>query len=113
MRRIPWNPRVLAVATLASWQILVTSLVTMAVWSNPVHRAVLGMGWGLLLLWVAGCGLGMLYWRERLNQWAARAPIPWGLKFVLGCTLLALLEEAITTALTNSAPWFRVAVGEA
>ncbi len=113
MRRIRWNPRVIAVGALAAWQILVTSIVTIGVWNNPIHRAVLGMGWGLLLLWVAVCGLSMLYWRERLNQLAARLPIPWGLKFVLGCTLLALLEEAITTTLTNSAPLFGVAVGEA
>jgi hypothetical protein len=113
MRRIRWNPRVIAVGALAAWQILVTGIVTIGVWNNPVHRAVLGMGWGLLLLWVAVCGLSMLYWRERLNQVAARLPIPWGLKFVLGCTLLALLEEAITTTLTNCAPLFGVAVGEA
>jgi hypothetical protein len=33
--------------------------------------------------------------------------------FVLSCVLLALVEEAITTTMTNCAPFFGVAVGEA
>jgi hypothetical protein len=28
----------------------------LAVWKNPIHRAVLGMAWGLILIWVGGCG---------------------------------------------------------
>jgi hypothetical protein len=108
-----WNPRVIAIVLLALWQMVVMGLVTISVWSNPVHRAVLGMGWGLQILWVGVCGTGMVVWRDRLNRLVSRVSIPWGLKFVLGCTVLALIEEAITTSLTNSAPWFGVAVGEA
>ena len=35
------------------------------------------------------------------------------MKFVLGCITLALLEEAITTAMTNCAPFFGVPFGQA
>jgi len=43
----------------------------------------------------------------------ARVRLPWMLKFVLGCTSLALLEEAITTLMTNCAPLFGVRTGQA
>ncbi len=37
----------------------------------------------------------------------------WQLKFVLLCTLFALIEEAVTTSMTNLAPLFGVRIGEA
>ena len=37
----------------------------------------------------------------------------WPVKFVVFCTVLALFEEAITTTLTNMAPFFGVPVGKA
>jgi hypothetical protein len=45
---------------LALWLVFTTSLVTIAVWSKPVQRAVLIMGWGLIILWIYVYGL-MLY----------------------------------------------------
>jgi hypothetical protein len=42
-----------------------------------------------------------------------RVRLPWQVKFVLGCTTLALTEEAITTLMTNFAPLFGVTLGEA
>jgi hypothetical protein len=98
---------------LAVWMILVSGFVMVAVWPNPVHRAVLLMAWGLILFWVADCGLAMWYWRGLWDRLAAKVRMPWMLKFVLGCTLLALLEEAITTLMTNCAPVFGVAIGQA
>lgn len=98
---------------LLAWMVIVPGLVLAAVWSKPHQRAVLGMAWGLIILWV-GLGGGIMWrWRGLLNDWAARLRLPWGLKFVLGCTTLACVEEAITTSMTNSAPIFGVAVGEA
>ena len=101
------------VAFLAIWMVVVSGLVLGLVWSNPVQRAVVGMAWGLILLWIGGCGLAMWRWADGLNRAAARLPLGWGLKFVLGCTALACVEEAITTLMTNSAPVFGVQVGQA
>lgn len=101
------------VMCLAAWTAGGSGLVLAATWGNPIHRAVLGMAWGLILLWVAGCGLAMWRWRDLWRRLAARIRLPWGLKFVLGCTTLALVEEAVTTLMTNCAPLFGVQVGQA
>lgn len=101
------------VLCLAGWMVLVSGLVLVVSWTNPVQRAVLGMAWGLILLWIGGCGLAMWRWRDLWCRLAARVRMPWGLKFVLGCTMLALTEEAITTLMTNCAPLFGVQVGQA
>jgi hypothetical protein len=44
--------------------------------------------------------------RDRFVAWARRSPIGWRTRFVLLCIAFALLEEAITTTLTNLAPLF-------
>jgi hypothetical protein len=106
-----WPRRV--VVFLAVWMVAVSSVVLVAVWSNPTHRAVLGMAWGLILLWIGGGGWAMWHWADRVNRVAARLPLPWGLKFVLGCAALACAEEAITTAMTNCAPLFGLEIGQA
>jgi hypothetical protein len=98
---------------MAVWTTAVCGVVLIATWRSPEHRAVLGMAWGLIILWIAGCGLAMWRWRDFWNRLAAKVPLPWMLKFVLGCTLLALTEEAITTLMTNCAPLFGVPVGRA
>ncbi len=94
--------------SLAGWMVFVSGIVLVVSWPNPVHRAVIGMAWGLIVLWIGGCGLTMWYWREFWRRLAARIRLPWGLKFVLGCTVLALVEEAVTTLMTNCAPLFGV-----
>jgi hypothetical protein len=101
------------VVALAVWATLVPGFVLFAVWKNPVHRAVLGMAWGLILLWIGGGGLVMWHWRDTWDRLAAKVRLPWMLKFVLGCMALALIEEAVTTLMTNCAPLFGVRVGEA
>ncbi len=101
------------VVALATWLALVSGFVLLANWRKPVSRAVVGMGWGLILLWIGGCGLAMWRWRDFWSRLAARTRLPWGLKFVLGCTALAATEEAITTLMTNCAPLFGVRVGQA
>ncbi len=103
----------LFVVLLASWLVFSCSVVLAVSWRNPVQRAVVGMGWGLILLWIGGCGWAMRHWRKPLCRVSQRFRLPWGLKFVLSCILLALLEEAITTSLTNCAPFFGVGVGRA
>ena len=106
------GPRIL-VLSLAAWMVVVSGVVLAATWANPVHRAVLGMAWGLIVLWIGGCGLAMWRWRDLWCRLAARVRLPWGMKFVLGCTILALVEEAITTTMTNCAPLFGVEIGQA
>ena len=71
------------------------------------------MAWGLILLWIGGGGLIMWHWRDPWDRLAAKVRLPWMLKFVLGCTALALIEEAVTTLMTNCAPLFGMRVGEA
>ncbi len=104
--------RVVVIA-LAIWMVFVSGAVLAVTWRNPVHRAVIGMAWGLIVLWIGGCGLAMWRWRHLWCGLAARVRLPWMLKFVLGCTLLALTEEAITTLMTNCAPLFGVPIGKA
>jgi len=101
------------VVFLAVWMLAASGLVLGLVWRNPVKRAVVGMAWGLIVLWIGGCGLAMRRWAERVNLAVSRLPLPWPLKFVLGCIALACTEEGITTLMTNSAPLFGVKVGQA
>jgi hypothetical protein len=101
------------VLCLAVWMLAVSGLVLVATWQRPEHRAVIGMAWGLILLWIGGCGLAMWHWRDFWCQLVARVNLPWQVKFVLGCTALALTEEAITTLMTNCAPLFGVKPGQA
>ena len=76
-------------------------------------RAVLGMGWGLILLWIGVGGTLMYRFREPIREAVWKIRLDWRLKFILFATLLALTEEAVTTTMTNLAPIFGVKVGEA
>ena len=110
-RVVSWGRRFIVV--LAGWLVLVSGLVLALNWGKPAPRAMLLMAWGLILLWIGGCGLSMWHWRDRWCGLANRVPLPWMLKFVLGCVALALLEEAITTLMTNCAPLLGVRIGQA
>jgi len=103
----------LFIGLLALWLIATTSLVTVAVWRNPTARAMIGMGWGLIFLWI-GVGGGLMFaFRKQVQAFAARVPLGWRWQFILFATVLALLEEAITTTMTNLAPFFGVQPGQA
>ncbi len=80
---------------------------------NPVGRTVISMAWGLIILWVFLGGYLMYRFRERVRARVLALPGGWKVKFVLFATLLALLEEVVTVTMTNLAPAFGVAVGEA
>jgi hypothetical protein len=73
---------------------------------NPDQRAIILMGGALLLIWALIGGLLMRRGRERLTGWLRRVPIGWRTRFFLLCVFMALLEEAVTTGLTNAAPLF-------
>lgn len=68
---------------------------------------------GLLLLWVLLGGLFSYHFKDRVRSGFQRIPLGWKSKFILFCIILALLEEAITTTMTNLAPVFGVKMGEA
>jgi hypothetical protein len=55
----------------------------------------------------------MWRFKEFWCRLAARVPLPWFVKFVMGCIFLAMVEEAVTTSMTNCAPLFGVKLGEA
>lgn len=95
------------------WLLCSTSVVTLLMWPDPVHRALIKMGLGLVILWILVCGGLMLRFRRPIAKFVLSIPLDWRLKFVLFCTLLALLEEAITTGMTNLAPFFGVRIGQA
>ncbi len=101
------------VILLGGWLLLTTGLVTVAVWRQPKHRAVLGMGWGLIIIWILAGGALTFFYRDRVRQSLARIRLDWRLQFVLFATLMALIEEAITTTMTNLAPVFGVKLGDA
>lgn len=93
----------------AIWMIGFVSLLTLAILSSdtsePDERAVVRMVMLLMLIWVIAGGSVQRWQRDRLVR-GLRAVLPggWRTQFVLGCILLALLEEAVTTTLTNLGP---------
>jgi hypothetical protein len=101
------------VKALALWLLATTSFVTFATWPNRRVRAVVGMGWGLILLWIFLGGTLMHRFREPIRGVVSRIRLDWRLKFILFAIVLALAEEAITTTMTNLAPLFGVKAGEA
>lgn len=98
---------------LGGWTALLMGLVFALNFSKPVGRAVIGMGIGTALIWIAGGGWLMWSWRDRIRSRVRAMRGPWPVKFVVGCIVLALAEEAVTTLMTNCAPLFGVKVGEA
>jgi hypothetical protein len=105
--------RAVFIKALALWLAGTTSIITVLTWPNRRIHATVLMGWGLILLWI-GLGGGLMYrFREPVRAFVLRLRSPWWLKFILFATSLALLEEAITTTMTNLAPLFGVKLGEA
>lgn len=107
------NPCAIFIKILASWLLLSTAFVTIALWQSAVGRAVLGMGWGLIILWIFVGGGLMHRFRDSIRYRVSAIRLDWRIKFVWFATLLALVEEAITTTMTNLAPLFGVKPGEA
>lgn len=86
---------------------LVTLLNVVFVGSGSTdERAVILMADGLILLWVVVGGALTLRLRSRLVPRLRALRVDWRVRFVALCTALALLEEVITTGMTNLAPLF-------
>lgn len=101
----------LLIVWLVAAYVLFATIVTLM--GDPKMRAMLGMVSGLIVLWVAGGGIIMYTLRDRVKDLVRRIPVDWRLKFVAFATLLALIEEAVTTGMTNLAPLLGVKMGEA
>jgi hypothetical protein len=77
------------------------------------EHAVFLMAMGLIFLWVVLGGFLSWRFRDRVRAWMLRQPGSGPLKFVLLATALVLVEEAITTTMTNLAPEFGSQIGVA
>jgi len=78
-----------------------------------VDRAIFLMADGLILFWIVLGGALTPLLRRRLVPRLVAVPIDWRVRFVLLCTAMALIEEVITTTMTNLAPWFGATPEEA
>ncbi len=76
-------------------------------------RAIFLMADGMILLWIIVGGSLTPMLRRRLVPRIAAIPIDWRVRFVLFCTAMALIEEVITTTMTNCAPLFGTTPEEA
>lgn len=97
----------------AAWATAQVTLFWLLTRGSPRAHAMACMAGGLFLLWCVLGGWLMWRYRDTFAQWVGRWRWRWQVKFVLLCTLFALLEETVTTTMTNLAPLFGVRVGEA
>jgi hypothetical protein len=113
MKKIPFIK--ILIILLGIWLAFSTTVVLFIALTamGPNSRAVIMMGAGLIILWVALGGSLMFVFRNRIRQVVLGMRGDWRFKFVLFATLLALLEEAVTVSMTNLAPLFGVPVGAA
>jgi hypothetical protein len=113
-RRANWFARAL-VWLFGAWAVIIAIffLATTLTSPAPVTRAIAGMALGLFLFWIVLGGALTLLLRKRVRKILRYFDAHWRLAFVLFATLLALLEEAVTTTMTNTAPLWGVPVGKA
>ena len=101
---------------IALYSALVISLISFLVLASdaPLHeKVIIKMAWGLILIWILLFGSLMYLNRDRIREWVLKIPLPWWVKFPVFCTVLALVEEAVTVTMTNLGPLFGVEIGEA
>jgi hypothetical protein len=109
-RTVVWLLRICAVWTLACTAFLALGT---ALSPEPVVRAVLGMALRLAVVWVGAAGGLMFGLRQRIRVLTRRFDRwPRG-TFVVFATGLALVEEAVTTTMTNLAPLWGVPMARA
>lgn len=88
-----------------------TTLLTVGGIENEKLGVMAKMLWGVNLLWIAAFGVVSLSLRERVA--ALGEDLRWrAVWFFGGATVMALLGEAVTTAMTNCAPFFGAEIGE-
>ena len=70
-------------------------------------RAIFLMADGMILLWIIVGGSLTPMLRKYLVPRLVAIPIDWRVRFLLFCTTMALIEEVITTTMTNLATYSR------
>ena len=98
---------------IAGLQLLFVLFLFIFVKTPPEEHTVLGMGIGVYLFWIIIGGLLMRKFRGQIRDFVQNIRLQWQVKFVLFCTFLALLEEVITTVMTNTASLYGVTMAEA
>jgi hypothetical protein len=81
--------------------------------TTPRDQAIFLMAVGLVFLWIVLGGFLSWRFRDWVRAWMSRQPGSGPLQFVLLATTLVLIEEAITTTMTNLAPEFGSQIGVA
>lgn len=102
-----WPRRI--IKALAIYSAAVMALITLAIGvgsNDPKERAVLMMALGLVLIWCLAGGLLQLRFRDRIRERVLAWKWGWKTKFILFATGLLMLEEVVTTSMTNLAPVF-------
>jgi len=97
------------------YSLLLVSFLNLVILSSGKvkDRAIFLMADGMILLWVIVGGSLTPMLRKHLVPRMVAIPIDWRLRFVLLSTIMALIEEAITTSMTNCAPLFGTTPEEA
>jgi hypothetical protein len=75
-------------------------------------RALMGMMLGLYLAWIIPASIAQWRLKPVAEKLAERRDGSWRLRFFLLCVAMAMIEEAVTTLMTNAAPLFGVKVGQ-
>ena len=101
----------LFLSILVAWQLTLTLFLTLAGARDRRLAALAGMLWGMDMLWIGGAGWLSIRLGEACRSRFRRSLRGGGGRFVLLATMMALIEEAIATAMTNSAPAFGVPLG--
>ncbi len=103
------------IAAIGAWLILSTAFIAVIalLGAPPNTRAVMLMGSGLVVVWVVLGGSLQRLLRDPVRGFLLGVRIDPRIKFIAFATGLALAEEAVTTALTNLAPFFGVPYGSA
>jgi len=96
------------VIAIGIYSFLLVSLLNLVVLNSgkAKDRAIFLMADGMILLWIVIGGSLTPFLRQRLVPRLATIPLDWRIKFVSFCTVMALIEEVITTSMTNLAPVF-------
>jgi hypothetical protein len=112
-RRATWFVRAL-VWLFGAWAVIIALFFIIATLTTPdqITRAITGMALGLFLFWIVLGGAFSLLLCNRVRSALRRFDVHWRIAFVLFATLLALLEESVTTTMTNAAPLWGVPVGK-
>lgn len=104
----------IAVATMLSVVAVVAVLAVIYMTPHSAReRAVVGMGAGLVLFWCVLGGALQRLWCDRIVSAMRRVPGPAAVGFVVSASVMALIEEAVATAMTNAAPIFGATSAEA